>query len=168
MPAKYISHNFDPTLIISQIFLIFSLHYTLLIFFTILFNTFLGLRLHIDQILSADSVDFESNYGYAFICSNFFTHLFMIAGYIVVVDKANKILDYVLTNFFIHLILTTLNSQFPKSFLWWILNGAFITCLTLISEYIALKLDQREIKLDLKLGGEKELQELRSSKELKK
>ena len=167
MPAKYISHNFDPTLIISQIFLIFSLNYTLSIFFTILFNTLLGLRLHIDQILSADSVDFESNYGYAFLCSNFFTNLFMIAGYILVVDKANKILDYVLTNFFIHLILTTLNSHFPKSFLWWVLNGAFITCLTLISEYIALRLDQREIKLDLKLGGDKDLKELEKLKEAK-
>jgi hypothetical protein len=161
MPAKYISNNFDPILIISQILLIFSVHYILLIFFTLLFNTFLGLRLHIDQLFSVESVDFESNYGYSFLCSNFFTHLFMIVGYIVVVDKANKILDYVLTNFFIHLILTTLNSNFPKSFIWWILNGAFISCLTLISEYIALKLDQREIKLDLKFGSDKELKELK-------
>jgi len=94
MPAKYISPNFDPTLIISQISLIFSLQYILVIFFTILFNPFFGLKLHIDQILSSDSLDLQSNYGYAYLCSSFFTNLFMIGAYILVIDKANKILDY--------------------------------------------------------------------------
>jgi hypothetical protein len=80
----------------------------------------------------------------------------MIAVYILVVDKANKILDYVLTNFFLHLILTTLNSHFPSYLIWWIINGIFLSVVTLISEYIALRLDQREIKLDLKfLEGDK-------------
>jgi hypothetical protein len=152
MPAKYLTSNFDPTLIISQIFLIFSLYYLLLIFFTILFDTFFGLIIHIDQILSSESIDFQNKYGYCYLCSNFFTNLFMIGVYISVVDKANKILDYVLTNFFIHLILTTLNSHFPTYLLWWGINCLILTCVTLISEYIALKLDQREIKLDFKFS----------------
>ncbi len=150
MPAKYISSNFDPTLIISQIFLIFSLHNTILIFFSILFNSFLGNRLHIDQILSSESLDFQTNYGYCYLLSNFFTNLFMIVAYVKVVDKANKILDYVLTNFFIILILTTLNSHFPMNILWWIVNGVFLTAVTLVSEFISLKLEQKEIKLDIK------------------
>lgn len=153
MPAKYLTPNFDPILIVSQIFLIFSAYYFLLICFTVLFDSILGLNLHIDQILSEESVDFQNNYGYAFLCANFFTHLFMIVAYVLVVDKANKILDYVLTNFLLHLILTTLNSHFPTDFFWWCFNGIFLTVVTLVAEFIALKLDQREIKLDLKLGG---------------
>ena len=158
MPAKYISPNFDPTLIISQISLIFSLQYILVIFFTILFNPFFGLKLHIDQILSSDSLDLQSNYGYAYLCSSFFTNLFMISAYILVIDKANKILDYVLTNLLLHLILITLNSHFPTSILWWIVNGVYITLVTLISEYIALRMDQREIKLDLKFDKNEKIE----------
>ncbi len=150
MPPKYITSNFDPILITSQICLIFSIHYILLIFFTILFNSFLGLKLHIDQIFASDSLDFQNNYGYAYICSNFFTYLFMIGTYIKIVDKANKILDYVLTNFLFHLILTTLTSHFPVNIFWWIINGIFLTTVTLIAEYISLKLDQKEIKLNIR------------------
>lgn len=157
MPAKYLSMNFNPTLILSQIALIFSLHYLILILFTILFDKIFGINLHINQIFSSESVDFQNNYGYSFLCSNFFASLFMILVYILVIDKANKILDYVLTNFFVHLILTTLYSHFPTHFLWWILNGIFLTVITLTSEYIALKIDQREIKLDLRISDKKDI-----------
>jgi hypothetical protein len=100
-------------------------------------------------------MDLQSNYGYTTLLAIFFTNLMMIAAYVVIIDKAKKILDYVLTNFFIHLIITTLNSHFPFNPIWWIVNGVFLTIVTLISEFIALKLDQRDIKLDLNFGDAK-------------
>jgi hypothetical protein len=159
MPAKYLtkSHNFDPTLIISQMFLISSIYYLLQILFTFVFNTLFGLKLHIDQILSSDALDFSTSYGVAYICTSFFTYLFMTVALIITVDKANKILDYVLTNFFFHLILTTLNSHFPSSFMWWSIHTCFLIVVTLISEYISLKLDQRGIKLSFNLEGDKKI-----------
>ena len=54
-------NNFNPILIISQIFLIMSINYILLIFFTILFNTFFGIRIHKDQIFSSELFDFKEN-----------------------------------------------------------------------------------------------------------
>jgi len=159
MPAKYLSknHNFDPVLIISQIFLILSLYYIIQIFFTFLFNTIFGLKLHIDQILAAEVLDFSTPYGFAYLCTSFFTYLFMCVLYIVIVDKANKILDYVLTNFLFHLIMTTLNSHFPFNFLWWMTHSIFLILTTLISEFISLKLDQRGIKLNFNLEGDKNI-----------
>ncbi len=159
MPAKYLSknHNFDPLLIVSQISLIFSLFYVLHIFFTILFNNFFGLKMHIYQILSSDVLDFESSYGLAYMSTLFFTYLFMTATYIVVVDRANKILDYILTNFLIHLILTTLTSHFPLYLFWWLLHGVYIIVVTLVSEYVSLRLDQRGIKLNFNLEAEKKI-----------
>ena len=153
MPAKYLTknHNFDPILIISQIFLIFSMYHTTQIFFTFLFNTLFGLKLHIDQILSSEALDFSTSYGIAYLCSSFFTYLFMCVILIVIVDKANKILDYTLTNFLFHLILTTLNSHFPRSFMWGSMHICFLIIVTLISEFVSLKLDQRGIKLNFNL-----------------
>jgi hypothetical protein len=157
MPAKYLTQSFDPILIISQIILLFSINNILLIFFTILFNQFFGLKLHIDQILSSDNYDLSSNYGYASLFANFFTNFFMMIAYIKVVGKANKILDYVLTNFFLHLIINTLSSHFPFSPMWWMINGILVTIVTLISEYISLRLDQREIKLDFKIENKNKI-----------
>jgi hypothetical protein len=157
MPAKYLTknHNFDPVLIISQIFLIFSIYYIIQIFFTFLFNTLFGLHLHIDQILSSEVLDFSTSYGFAYLCTMFFTYLFMCGVYIIIVDKANKILDYVLTNYLFHLILTTLNSHFPISFMWWTTHTTLLVVITLISEFISLKLDQRGIKLNFNIEGNK-------------
>ena len=76
----------------------------------------------------------------------------MIAVFILIVDKAKNILDFVLTNFFIHLILCTINSGFPSNFVWWVIQGIILTLVTLISEFISLKIEQKEIKLDFSVS----------------
>lgn len=148
MPSKFQKNpNFDPILIITQIILIFSVHTAILICFTLTFNSFFVLKIHLDQILSPESFDFQTSYGFSSLCALFFTNVIMIALYICIVDKANKILDYVLTNFFIYLILTTLNSHFPFYFIWWLIHGLFVTVTTLISEYISLRISQKNWQL---------------------
>ena len=61
-------------------------------------------------------------------------------------------MDFVLTNFFIHLILCTINSGFPSTFIWWVAQVIVLTLVTLISEFIALKIEQQEIKLDFSVS----------------
>ena len=80
------------------------------------------------------------------------TYLFMIGVYVIVVEKARNILDFVLTTFFIHIILCCFISGFPNKFLWWFFHGILLTAVTLISEFIALKLEQQDIKIDIPLG----------------
>jgi len=104
--------------------------------------------MHIDQIFSPEVFEFSDNsYGYSTLLTYFFCNLFMIFIYVVIVDKANKILDYTITNFFLHILLTTLLKHFPMNYFWWVINGSFIASVVLISEFISLKLDQKEIKL---------------------
>jgi hypothetical protein len=67
---------------------------------------------------------------------------------IFVIEKANKILDYVLTNFLLHFILTTLNSKkIPFNFSWWFVNITVLTIVTVITEYICLTLERKDISL---------------------
>jgi len=150
MPIKSINkyQNFNPILIISQIFLILSLNYIMFILFMFVFNTFFGLRIHIDQIFSPEIFDFiENSYGYSTLLTYFFTNLFMIFFFVTIIDKANKILDYAITNFFLHIILTTFINHFPLSYSWWVINGSITASVIIVAEFISLKLDQKEIKL---------------------
>ena len=144
--------DFKPKIIISNILMITSAFYIINIGFTIFFNSFFGIRLHISQIISDQALDFSSSYGSAYLCSLFFTYVFMIGIFVFIVDKARNILDFVLTNFFIHLILCTINSGFPSKFLWWIIQTIILTLVTLVSEFIALKIEQKEIKLDFSVS----------------
>ena len=144
--------EFKPKIIISSILMISSAYYIIKIFFTILFNSFFGVRLNIHQIISDKALDFSSFYGSCYLCSLFFTNVFMIIVFVLIVDKAKNILDFVLTNFFIHLIICTIYSGFPYSFIWWVINGIMVTLVTLISEFISLKIEQQEIKLDFSVS----------------
>lgn len=148
MPQLNKQTNFDPMLIISQIFIIFWSNCFLLTFFTLLFNSILGIRSHILQLLSSDTLDLSTNYGYSYILSTFFASVPMMIIYIYLIDKANKILDYVLSNFLIQLIMITIFSSFPTNLLWWLFNGAVVSIITLISEYVSLKIERKEISLD--------------------
>ena len=125
-----------------------SINYLLLIFFTFLFDSFFGLKTHLDQIFSAEVFEFSNDsYYYSTVFSHFFANFLMIFFYVIIIDKANKILDFALTNFFIHILLTTFIKSFPLNYFWWIINGSICGTITVISEYISLKLDQKEIKL---------------------
>ena len=145
-------NDFKPKIIISSILMISSAYYIINILFTIFFNSFFGIRLHINQIISDKALDFSSVYGSCYLLSLFFTYVFMIAVFILIVDKARNILDFVLTNFFIHLIICTINSGFPSAFIWWVIQGIVLTLVTLISEFISLKIEQQEIKLDFSVS----------------
>jgi len=104
--------------------------------------------MHIDQLFSPEIFEFtENTYGYSTLLTYFFTNLFMIVSHVVIIDKANKIVDYAVTNLIIHIILTSFLNHFPLNYFWWVINGSITATVTLISEFISLKLDQKEIKL---------------------
>ena len=144
--------DFKPKIIISSILMISSAYYIINIFFTIFFNSFFGIKSNIQQIISDKALDFSSAYSSCYLLSLFFTYVFMIAVFVIIVDKDKNILDFVLTNFFIHLIICTINSGFPSKFIWWMIQGILLTLVTLISEFIALKIEQQEIKLDFSVS----------------
>ena len=144
--------DFKPKIIISSILMISSAYYIINIFFTIFFNSFFGIKTSIQQIISDKALDFSSAYSSCYLLSLFFTYVFMIAVFVIIVDKAKNILDFVLTNFFIHLIVCTINSGFPSKFIWWMIQGILLTLVTLISEFISLKIEQQEIKLDFSVS----------------
>ena len=69
----------------------------------------------------------------------------MMGLYVILIEKANKILDYVLTNFLLQVLIVWLFNGFPIAISFWCINGLKVAIETVISEYIALKIEQQEI-----------------------
>ena len=74
---------------------------------------------------------------------------FMILAESYIVEKANKCLDFTITVFLYHLFFTWLFHSFPWSLDWWIAHFIIVTVTILASEFICLKIETAEIKLNV-------------------
>lgn len=150
MPIKYYSKNknFYPLFIISNIGIILSLQFMVRYFIVLVVNVLFGLKFHKEQVLGSNQYDFESFYTYAALLIAILEGFFMIAAFVFTIEKANKILDYVLTNFFLEFIMIIIFTSFPTSFSFWIFSTIRISGITLLAEYIALKIEQKEITIN--------------------
>ena len=125
------------------------MYYTTLSISIVIINNVLygGLRTHLGQLFSPSSFDLSLDYSMANLLANFLNIPFVICALAYTVEKANKCLDFTVTIFFLHWVLTCLNYKFPTSLSWWLYHALIITITVLASEYVCLKLETAEIKL---------------------
>lgn len=65
------------------------------------------------------------------------------------VQRAKQCLDFACTVHFFHLICTTIyNRAFPTQFTWWILQIISTTICTVLGEYLCMRIESQEIKLE--------------------
>ena len=147
MPIKYISQNksFFPILIISNMVIILSLNFITRFILINILNKIIGLIFHEDQIFGFNQFDFTSSYTSCAILSLIIESVIMIGVYVVIVEKANKLLDYSLSNELFNIILISIFSGFPNTFYFWIISAIKVTLITVIAEFITLKIEQKEI-----------------------
>ena len=132
-----------------QIFTMQFMYYTTLSISIVIINNILygGLRSHLGQLFSPSSFDLSLDYSMATLLSNFLNIPFVICALAYTVEKANKCLDFTVTIFFLHWVLTCFLYKFPSSLSWWLYHALIITITVLASEYLCLKLETAEIKL---------------------
>ncbi len=125
------------------------MYYTTLSISIVIINNILygGLRSHLGQLFSPSSFDLSLDYSMATLLSNFLNIPFVICALAYTVEKANKCLDFTVTIFFLHWVLTCFLYKFPSSLSWWLYHALIITITVLASEYLCLKLETAEIKL---------------------
>mmetsp|Transcript_6934 Transcript_6934/g.7193 ORF Transcript_6934/g.7193 Transcript_6934/m.7193 type:complete len:159 (+) Transcript_6934:3-479(+) len=150
MAIKYYSknNNFHPLFIVSNIGLLLSFMFIVRYITTLLIDSVSGLRFHKEQILGSSQFSFDSSYTYAAIISSSFESVIMIAAFVLVIEKANKILDYVATNFCFELFLIWFYCGFPFALSFWVFTAIRISSITIIAEFIALKIEQQEISIN--------------------
>ncbi|EFP02826.1 hypothetical protein CRE_28026 [Caenorhabditis remanei] len=65
------------------------------------------------------------------------------------VQRAKQCLDFACTVHFFHLICTTIyNRTLPTHFTWWILQVISTTVCTVLGEYLCMRIESQEIKLE--------------------
>lgn len=140
--------NFDPKLIILQIICMQLVFYGgLSVFFMILDFTF-GLQMHIGQYFHFTTFETDTTYGLVAALASGLNIPLMIGGLTVIVEKANKVLDFVTTVYFYHYIICVLyNGALVSKFSWLMVNGICMVVNIVVGEYVCIRLEQQEIRL---------------------
>lgn len=141
------SEQFNPRMIFYQIIAIQSLFY----FSFVSFGIFLALICGVSGIVLSSFFDFKQ---YTFdtaqstiVVISLWTSLAGLAFLLPrVIERTRKCLDFVLTVAILHLLLTCLVSGFPARIAWWSVWTVGCVACTLLSEYLCLRIEQREIR----------------------
>jgi protein SYS1 len=113
-----------------------------------------GYRPHLGQIFSPSSFDLSQNYAFLTITAHILNIICVILAEALVIEKANKCLDYTLTIFILHLCFVWMyTKRFPWSFEWWMINGGLIFATTILAEWTLMRIEQQEIKLTFDTEG---------------
>ncbi|CRH00924.1 protein SYS1, putative [Plasmodium relictum] len=134
--------------IIWQILCLQSLYYTISSAIVFIFFTFINFSRNISYIFSTKSYFNGDDALFYMFFINILNSVIMSYPIKLIVKRAKKCLDYVLTYNIIHFILSVLVSGFPLSCMWYINFFFNITLTVLISEYICYKEEMKEIKIN--------------------
>lgn len=157
---------FNPKLIVLQIITMQFLFYSCFSFLVLLFNFTFSLRLSMGQFFHQNMFSTETLYGFIALTSYGLMIPMIILFQIIVVEKANKVLDFTFTVFFIHFVISIFyNSTLFLNLGWFMINGITLVISVIMGEYICLKFEQREISLFENILG---LSKGKDAKELKK
>lgn len=82
------------------------------------------------------------------VCAAFLLNSFSLAICIrLIVQRAKKCLDFSATAYFLHLVTVTTSSGFPAEAVWWLCMAVNLTITTLLSEWLCLQQELKEIPL---------------------
>jgi len=140
--------KFDAKLIILQMIcnqLVYYCGLTLL-FFILDFS--FGVSPHFGQYFHYSVYSTDHIYGMIALVSNFLNMAVLIFGLYIIVEKANKVLDFVLTVYFFHFVSCAFyNKTIWLPWSWFVANGIFMIITIFAGEYVLLQGEQQEIKL---------------------
>ncbi|CRG93790.1 protein SYS1, putative [Plasmodium gallinaceum] len=125
-----------------------SLYYTISSITIFIFFTIINFSRNLSYIFNTKSY-FNGDHALFYIFFiNILNSIIMSYPIKLIVKRAKKCLDYVLSYNIIHFILSVLVSGFPISWLWYISFFFNIILCVLISEYICYKEEMKEININ--------------------
>mmetsp|Transcript_23783 Transcript_23783/g.93571 ORF Transcript_23783/g.93571 Transcript_23783/m.93571 type:complete len:166 (-) Transcript_23783:184-681(-) len=140
---------FNPWLIAFQILLMQTVFYSGYVFVLLIADRVTASHANIvHQMFRYDFFNLHDTTGFV-TCLGMFvsTIVFVTFGLVYIIGRAKKCLDFAGTLFLIHFLLCWVYYGFPARFLWWLVNATSMGAATLLSEFLCLRLELREIPL---------------------
>lgn len=134
--------HFNPKFIILQIILLETLFYLGLSFFFIIFDISFNFKFHLGQYFHSSAFNTSHLYGTLGIFAFILNIPITILGLVIIVVKGNKVLDFVLTIYILHLISCLFYNNFRSmNITWYLINGLCAFATIMIGEYICIKFE---------------------------
>ena len=149
----YGSSNFEPRFILAQILSLTACYYSGQSALVLMFNTVFGFEKDLGQIFSYTAYDLSDSYSCLTVLSHIINIPLFIIAIVYIIERANKCLDFASTVYFLNLCVVCLYGGFPWCFIWWILHISSLVGVVLISEFICMKIEQKEITINMQTFG---------------
>ena len=146
----YGSDDFNPVFILTQIACLVSVWYSSQSIILVLFNNLFGLPTHLSQLFSATALDMQDGYSFVCLLTTVVSAGVLTAALVVVVERANKCLDFASTVYFVHFVAVWMYDGFPGMVYWWGVNAVVMVVVILVSEFLCMKIEQQQISLTVK------------------
>lgn len=137
----------DPWLIVSQIVCLQCLYYlTLGVLMSILVGARVS-RMSLVYFFDFSTLTASTVTGWLAI-AGFLLSSIAGAGYILcLIERAKKCLDFSATVYVIHLFICIMYGGWPSSLTWWIVNLTGLVLMALLSEWLCIRREMREIPI---------------------
>ena len=151
-PTTNNTHNsnaqtFNPRLILSQIISLQSFHYVILGIIFQINHILFGTSITIDRIFTSKHLDIWSAVGWIDNSAVLFSSLIGSLLLAIIVEKSKKCLDFSVTLFLIHIVLSSIYGGFPLTWDWWIIHILGMIMMVLFGEYTCSKRELSDIPL---------------------
>jgi hypothetical protein len=100
------------------------------------------------QIFNAASFGIGTKVGRAAIVGELCGAMAAALAFSIIEGRTRKALDYMSTVFCIHILVSSLFSGFPSSFMWWVSSVIMLTISTVMAEFLSQRTELQEINLD--------------------
>eukprot|EP01095_Lingulamoeba_sp_RSL-Kostka_P014562 TRINITY_DN6385_c1_g1_i1.p1 TRINITY_DN6385_c1_g1~~TRINITY_DN6385_c1_g1_i1.p1 ORF type:complete len:154 (+),score=6.78 TRINITY_DN6385_c1_g1_i1:205-666(+) len=140
--------KWDPILIITQIIALQCIYYTMLGIMLFISSIITDTWFEMDLFFEYTTMDFTTSIGIAIIISLITASIIEAIVIRMLIERAKKCLDFTFTLHFIQFVIVLIYSSFPVTFTWWIVTLISLGIMTLLSEYLCMKYEMTDIKLN--------------------
>eukprot|EP00389_Voromonas_pontica_P001762 GDKH01002643.1.p1 GENE.GDKH01002643.1~~GDKH01002643.1.p1 ORF type:complete len:161 (-),score=16.60 GDKH01002643.1:172-654(-) len=146
--GQFYNDGFSPKLIVSQIvFLQSAFYFSLVTIATFLVHNITG-EASWARVFSHSSYVLSSIYGQILLASVLLNAILMAFVTARAVERSKKCADFVSTTYFLHALISWCTYGFPASSGWWISNISGFVCGTLLAEFICMRTELQDIRID--------------------
>uniref|UniRef100_A0A7S2N3N9 Protein SYS1 homolog n=1 Tax=Helicotheca tamesis TaxID=374047 RepID=A0A7S2N3N9_9STRA len=141
------SSTFHPKLIISQIIALQCFYYAILGFIFQINHVIFATSITMDRIFTSKYLDVWSATGWidnSAVLTSSVAGAFLLA---IIVEKSKKCLDFSVTLFFLHILISAMYGGLPKTWDWWIVHLMGMMIMILLGEYLCSRVEMMDIPL---------------------